>query len=385
MSAHTKTGSSKITREAYGETAQGDLVERFTLKNQSGSVLRVITYGGIITELHVPDRSGALQDVVLGCKDLDAYLAGHPWFGAITGRVAGRISGGGFELDGQTYQLEVNHPPNHLHGGSDALDKRIWSAEPSLNDQGEPTLCLSYVSPHGESGYPGEVSISVTYTLDQQNRLVIDYDATADRSTPLSLTNHTYFNLGGQESQSVADHTLQLSCPYWVPTDDNLTLSGRVESVEGHPNDLRVARRLGEVAPKLWKQHGDHYLTHAHVRDHIEGDADPKATELGAPTWIARLIEPTGGIQLDVYSDTSGVQLYTGASLDHPAHLTKSGRPYSSLGGLCLECQGYPDGVNQPEIEEIMIGPHRPYRQRTIYALSVASHVDDSVEASRHE
>lgn len=364
-----------LERALYGVTPAGETVERFTLRNRSGMTLKVITYGGIITELHVPDRSGATRDVVLGCKDLSAYLAGHPWFGAITGRVAGRISGGSFQLEGSTYQLEVNHPPNHLHGGSEALDKRVWIAEPLLNERDEPTLILRYVSPHGECGYPGRVELEVGYTLTHHNAVVITYKATTDQATPLSLTNHTYFNLSGGQSVEVSDHLLQISCPYFVPTDEDLSLSGRVESVEGRACDLRTPQRVGEVVPSLWQQHGDHYLKAWGAAEQSAGQSAGHQ-ELRA-SWIARLTEPLGGVQLDVYTTASGVQLYSGVSLDHPADLTKSGEPYTSLAGLCLECQGYPDGVNQPEIEDIIISPSRPYYQQTTYAFSVTGAVDE--------
>ena len=348
-----------ISREYYGTTAQGEKVECFILRNQAQSVLKVITYGGIITELHVPDREGLTRDVVLGCSNLDAYLSGHPWFGAITGRVAGRISHGRFSVDGHHYQLELNHPPNHLHGGSNALDKRVWKATPSLNEHHEPSLELSYSSPDNESGYPGHVNIQVKYTLTHDHRLIIDYSGQTDRPTPLNLTNHSYFNLMGAEHGNAADHLIQISCERYISTDENLTLSGQIHHVAGQPNDLRVARPLGQVAPLLWLQHGDHYLTNV-----MPGSS---------PLWVAQAKAPLSGIQLDVYTTASGLQFYTGSSLAHAAHCTKLGIEYGSLSGFCFECQGYSDGVNTPEIDDIIITPQRPYKQQTIYAFSVSS------------
>ena len=349
-----------ITREVYGVTPKGEEVELFTLRNRARGVLKVITYGGIVTELHVPDREGRPRDVVLGCPDLGAYLEGHPWFGAITGRVAGRITGGRFTVDGHHYELELNHPPNHLHGGSEALDKRVWSGVASHNQRGEPSLELSYRSPHGECGYPGEVDLKVQYTLTHDHRVIIDYAADTDRPTPLNLTNHSYFNLAGQGRGDAAHHLIQIMCERFISTDENLTLSGQVHHVHGQVNDLREPRPLGELAPKLWCQHGDHYLTDASDR---------------SPLWVARAVEPVGGVQLDVFTTASGLQFYTGAPLEHPAHLTKSGAAYGGLSGFCFECQGYPDGVNRPELDDIIITPERSYRQQTIYAFSVSSGV----------
>ena len=350
---------SPIHREVYGVTDAGEDVELFTLCNQNQSLLKVITYGGIITELHVPDREGEMRDVVLGCHSLDAYLASHPWFGAITGRVAGRITDGRFSVDGQSYQLELNHPPNHLHGGSDALDKRIWRGVTSLNERGEPSVELSYRSPDGECGYPGNVEISVRYTLTHDDRLIIDYSAQTDQPTPLSLTNHSYFNLAGATQGSAADHLIQISCERFISTDEDLTLSGQIRHVQGQPNDVREPHQLGQIAPRLWLQHGDHYLT--------------QASPASPPLWVARAEDPQGGICLDVYTNASGLQFYTGAPLEHPAHLNKAGVAYRSLSGFCFECQGYPDGVNAPEIDDIIITPERPYQQQTVYAFSTSS------------
>lgn len=346
------------SKEHYGTLSDGRGVDQYTLENANGLVCKVITYGGIVTELHVPDDRGTLGDVVLGLPSLKAYEKGHPYLGAIIGRVAGRITGGGFELDGETYQLAVNQPPNHLHGGEVGLDKRVWEASGNETADGEPFVKLFYLSPAGEEGYPGNLSIEATYTLTNRNGLRIDYRATTDRATPFCPTNHSYFNLAGEDAPGIADHELQVFSDTIVPGDvETGTLSGVETPVEGTPHDFREPRKLGDFIVPPGRSHGENYL----FRDGDAADPQPAAV----------LTEPSSGRKMEVLTTTTGMQLYTGKFLEDMELVGKSGKRYRNHSAVCLECQGYPDGVNRPEIDDIVLRPGDTYRQTTVYRFSV--------------
>lgn len=345
-----------ITTEVYGAMPGGGEVNRYTLTNSQGMVLTAIDYGGIITELHVPDREGELRDVVLGLNSLEEYLRGHPFFGAIAGRVAGRITGAAFTLDGVEYRLACNNPPNHLHGGIDGFDKKRWASEASESAEGTPSLTLRYTSPDGEEGYPGSVSIEIVYSLTPDNALRIDYEATTDRATPLSMTNHSYFNLAGDGSGDIGEHLLTIHTDLYVPTDEDLTLCGRVESLSGTAVDFSSEKAIGEIIGEPLQTHGDNYM----VRHDDAGDLAPVAT----------VRNPASGIVMDVLSTESCVQFYTGKFLGDDPIKGKSGRVYAAYDGFCLECHGYPDGVNVPEVDDIILRPEETYQQTTIYRFS---------------
>jgi aldose 1-epimerase len=344
-----------ITRKIFGQMPDGREIEEFHLQNSRGLSAKVITYGGIITQLHVPDSRDRLADVVLGFDNLAQYLAVHPYFGCIAGRVAGRLTKGIFSLDGTRYCLATNDPPNHLHGGSVGFDKRVWKAEVTGRDA-ESKLRLSYFSPDGEEGYPGNVTVQVTYSLTAQNEFVVDYEATTDKATPLNLTSHSYFNLGGEGSGSVEDHELQIFADEYAPTDDAMAHLDVRKSVARAGNDFTRLQRLGDVIPTLWKKHGDNYF----IR---------QSQMKLAP--VAVLIDPASGRKIEIFSTAPCVQFYTGVSLDG-ALKGKSGRPYTRHGGLCLECQGYPHGVNAPSLGDIVLRPGQIYRQTTVHQFSVA-------------
>lgn len=344
-----------INKKPFGRLQTGEAIDEYTLSNEHGLFVRIITYGGIIRELHVPDRTGRLADVTLGLENLAGYEAGHPYFGCITGRIAGRLTHGKFSLEGKNYALAINNPPNHLHGGYAGLSHRVWTAEVA-DAEGASALRLSYISPDGEEGYPGTVSLAVTYSLTSTNSLVIAYEAVADRATPLSLTNHAYFNLGGEGSGRIDDHILQIFADDFVPTDENMTLLDRRERVAGRANDFTSPKRVGDALPGLWKNHGDNYF----IREN--------------PGWglapVARLVDPASGRVMDVASSERCLQFYTGVSLD--GSLTgKSGTRYVPHSGLCLECQGYPNGINRPHLGNIVLPRAETYRQKTVYTFSV--------------
>lgn len=340
------------TRQDFGRTPSGDNVERYEASNGAGMSVGVLTYGGIVQSLRVPDASGRAADVVLGFGDLGGYLRGHPYFGAITGRVAGRITGGKIRVGGREYALARNNGSNHLHGGVTGLDKRIWGARAE-----GPKLVLVYRSPDGEEGYPGNVDFTVTYELTKRGELVIASEAATDQPTPISITNHSYFNLAGEGAGSVENHIVQILADAYVPADEELTLGGRRESVDGRPNDLRRPRRLGDVLGGLLLGHGDNYLL-------------PPAPG-GGLREVARVLEPASRREVVVTSDEDCMQFYTGVFLD--GSLTgKSGAPYASHAGLCLECQGYPDGLEFPELGAILTMPGHPRRRTTVYRFCVA-------------
>jgi aldose 1-epimerase len=343
-----------MEQKVVGKISTGEEISEFTIQNENGLILKVITFGGIITELHVPDKYGKLDDVVLGFGSVEDYEKFNvlAYFGCITGRVAGRITHGKFSLEGKEYQMVINNEPNHLHGGLDGLNKQVWSPK-ILDDQ---TLQLSYTSPDGQSGYPGNVEIAVTYALTSENEVRIEYHAKTDKATPLSLTNHAYFNLAGQESCNSLDHLIQINCSDFVPTDEDMTLQDRIESVEGKGNDVRKMSRLGDVIPKLLKHHGDNYMV--------------KLSPSQDLVHVAKVIEPVSGRVMDAYCTDQCLQFYTGMALDEEPIIGKTGKEYVKHHGFCLEFQGYPNGVNHPEIADNVLKLGETYKQTSVYRFS---------------
>lgn len=347
-----------LTSRPFGVLPTGEPVTAYTLTGAGGLSLQFITYGGIVTHLRVPDREGRLADVVLGFDSLGPYLAGHPYFGAIVGRVAGRITGARFQLDGHTYNLARNNGPNHAHGGLVGFDKRLWTAQPMIRPDGAPSVKLTYHSPDGEEGYPGIINVAVAYTVTHDNAFIIETEAVSDRITPLNLTHHSYFNLAGEGSGSIVDHELEIYADEAVAMDNDLTLLGRSVPVAGQPNDFNQPRRLGDAIPLLFKQHGDLYL--------VRRPTDDFGSSL---VPVARLADPRSRRALTVSTTERCLQLYSAVALD--GSLTgKSGQPYRPHAGLCLECEGYPDGVNTKIFGDIFLQPGQPSRHTTVYVFS---------------
>ncbi len=340
--------------QPFGMLPDGTAVTQYTLTNATGASADIITYGGIITALRVPDRNGQLADVVLGFQTLDAYLAGHPYFGAIIGRIAGRVTGGQLRLPDGTHSLVLNDGPNHLHGGLVGFDKRVWTVRESTAS----SLTLFYHSPDGEEGYPGNLDVTVTYTLTDANELIVVSHAESDRVTPLSLAQHSYFNLAGEGSGDVRGHEIQILADAVIPTADAaMTLSGQLTPVAGTGNDFRQPRQLGEALAGLYRAHGENYFLRARAVDQ--------------PTVVARVTEPGSGRVVTVSTNDCALQFYTGMALDDT--LTgKAGAAYGPHHGLCLECQGYPDGAHRPELGDTLVHPGSPQRRTTIYAFSAA-------------
>lgn len=343
----------------FGKTSKGETVQAFTLKNANGMQAKLITRGATLTHLLVPGKDGQLADVVLGFDDVQGYESdANQYFGCTTGRVANRIAKGQFTVDGKSYQVAVNNGPNHLHGGTKrSLDKVIWEAEPIKGKHGD-AVRFHYLSPDGEEGFPGNLDITVTYTLTDNNELRIDYLATTDKPTPINLTNHSYFNLSGAGSPSILDHLLTIHAAKYTPTDEHLIPTGKIDSVEGTPLDFRteqsVGKRIAEViaTPALGYDHnyvidrqGDGLVTAAVVRD------------------------PQSGRVMTVKTTEPGVQLYTGNHLF--GQKGKEGKAYPQRSALCLETQHFPDSVNHDNFPSTILKPGERYTQTTIYAFSV--------------
>jgi aldose 1-epimerase len=349
-----------MTPRPFGTLPSGEAVEAYTLTNRTGASATVLTLGGIVASLRMPDSRGRLDDIVLGFNDLGPYASGHPYFGAIVGRIAGRVTAGRLWIEGLGYSLACNDRTNHLHGGWVGLDKRIWKAQPLSRADGDPSLRLSYTSPHGEEGYPGNVDIRVTYTLTAKNSLIVETEAVADRVTPLSLAHHSYFNLAGEGSGDISGHDVQILAEEYVPSGDAMTLTDLREQVAGRGPDLRLPRRLKDALPELSGAHGDNYL--------LRGPGAPRPQ---GPTLAARVTESRSGRVLEVYTDESCLQFYTGVALDGTL-VGKSGRPYAAHAGFCLECQGYPNATSVDTFGDILVRPGSPQRRLTIYAFSTA-------------
>lgn len=347
-----------IEKADFGKTADGETVDLYTLVNRNGLRAKVMTYGAILTELQVPDRQGHLGDVVLGFDTLDGYLKGHPFFGATTGRYANRIAKGQFVLNGKTYKLAVNNGPNSLHGGIKGIDKRVWTARDVSSSVGA-ALELSYHSPDGEEGYPGNLNIKVTYTLTHSDDLRIDYEATTDQDTVINLTNHSYFNLAGAGNGNVLGHVLRLNADRYTPVDDTSIPLGEIVPVSNTVMDFTKPMTLGARWNQLKGTPGGY--DHNYVINQIRKD------EL---TLAADAFEPTSGRRMTIYTTQPGVQLYTGNFLDGSV-VGKEGKAYLKNFGFCLETQHYPDSPNKPQFPSTVLRPGEVFRSSTIHRFGV--------------
>jgi aldose 1-epimerase len=355
--------TANITHAPFGTTPDGQAVELYTLRNAHGMEAKIMTYGGIVTSLKVPDKHGHLGDVVLGFDTLDgyvspAYLKGCPYFGALIGRYGNRIALGHFNLEGQGYQLATNNTPNHLHGGVKGFDKVVWAAKPVESAQG-PELILSYVSPDGEEGYPGNLVISATYSLTEDNALKLEFSATTDRPTIVNLTHHSYFNLQG--SGDILKHEVFINADHFTPVTHALIPTGELRPVAGTPFDFRTATPVGSRINSA-----DEQIKFANGYDD-NWVLNKPADALGL---AASVYEPTSGRLMEVFTTSPGVQFYTGNFLD--GSLTgKGGWVYQFRNGLCLEPQHFPDSPNQPAFPTTELKPGQIYSNTIIYKFSV--------------
>jgi aldose 1-epimerase len=350
--------SRSVSHAPFGTTKDGKAVDRYTLTNSHGVEVRAMTYGGIITSIRVPDRTGAMTDVVLGFDTLDGYLTDHPYFGAIVGRYGNRIAKGQFTLDGRTYKLATNNGPNHLHGGIRGFDKMVWTARSVEGAEGV-GVALTRVSPDGEEGYPGNLNATVTYTLTDRNELIVRYQATADKATPVNLTQHTYFNLAG--GGDILGHEVMLNADRYTPVDATLIPTGELTPVQGTPFDFRrrtaIGARIKQDDPQL--KNGNGY------------DHNWVLNRTGAGLQVAaRVVEPKTGRTLEVATTEPGVQFYSGNFLDGTIK-GKGGAVYNLRNGLCLETQHFPDSPNHPNFPTSILKPGDSYSSQTVFTFGV--------------
>jgi aldose 1-epimerase len=346
-----------MTKTLFGQTPDGAPVDLYTIKNAHGMTAKVMNYGGIITELHVPDRSGKIGDVVLGFNSLDKYSAGHPYFGAIIGRVGNRIGNGSFTLDGRTYSLAINTAQGaHLHGGMKGYDKVLWKVE-SIDEN---AIKLTYHSHDGEEGYPGALDIAVVYTITDDNALRIDYAAIPSiRATPVNLTQHSYFNLAGEASgKNVLDHEMMIAANHYTPMSEQLVPNGEIKPVAGTPYDFTKPTKIGAHNNEAGGNPAGYDINYA-----LNSGGSQ------SPTLAARVYEPTSGRVMEVLTTEPGVQLYVGVYLD--GKLTgKGGTKYQQYSGFCLETQHFPDALNKPNFASIVVRPGETYHSSTVYRFS---------------
>jgi aldose 1-epimerase len=359
----TAGGTTGLTSEPFGEV-DGEAVERYTLTNSSGMEVAILTYGGIVQSIVVPDRNGQMANVALGFATLDEYVAGNPYFGCITGRYANRIARGTFTLEGERYFLALNNGSNTLHGGEKGFDKYVWAAEDTTGTDG-PAVTLRRTSPDGEEGYPGTLEVAVTYTLTEANELRIEYEATTDAPTIVNLTNHSYFNLAGEGSGSIYDHELQINASTYTPTDATAIPTGELAPVAGTPFDFTqptaIGARIRDGAEQIVLGRG---YDHNFVLDRPSPDDTSMIV-------AARVSEPTSGRTMEVLTTEPGIQFYSGNFLDGTIVGT-SGTPYRQGDGFALETQHYPDSPNQPDWPSTELRPGETYTTTTVYAFSVS-------------
>jgi len=354
------TDDNRIESQAFGLLPDGREVTQFTLCNSRGLEVRILDYGGIITHLLAPDREGKLGDVVLGFDGLEPYLEQSPYFGALIGRYANRIAGGRFTLDGVEYQLSQNDGDNHLHGGVVGFDKKLWQAEASAApDRVSLTLTLS--SPDGEEGYPGNLEVSVRYSLTEDNELWVDYKASTDKATPVNLTQHSYFNLAGQGQ--IVDHLLELNADQYTPVNEQLIPQGPLAPVAGTPFDFREAKAIGadmgEGQPELGASNG------GYDHNYVLNRKDSKALVLAA-----RALEPQSGRVLEVLTQEPCFQFYTSNFLDGSLQ-GKQDQAYPRYGAFCIEPQHFPDSPNQSRFPSTILRPGEQYHTSSCYRFKV--------------
>jgi aldose 1-epimerase len=350
-----------IDMQPFGKTPDGHEVFLYTLRNQSGMEVKITNYGGTITSIKVKDRRGKFDDVVLGFDNLDGYVSKNntSYFGALIGRYANRIAHGTFVLDGHTYHVPVNDGPNSLHGGLRGFDKRVWEAK-DVSSARAPELELHYLSGDGEEGFPGNLSVTVRYSLGSENDLRLDYSATTDKDTVLNLTNHSYFNLAGPGNGDILKHKLTLEADRFTPIDQTLIPTGAIQSVAGTPLDFRktmaIGARINQDDPQLKFAKG---YDHNFVLNH---------SAHGGLDLAAKVEEPHSGRVLEVFTTQPGVQFYSGNFLN--GSVRGIGGVYKFRSGLCLETQHFPDSPNHPNFPSVVLRPGEEFHQTSIFRFS---------------
>jgi len=342
----------------FERTPDGQLVEIITLRSPSGVEMTVLTYGGIISTLKTPDRSGALDDIVLGFDKLESYIKESPYFGCLIGRYGNRIAKGKFTLDGTPYTLATNNAPNHLHGGIKGWDKVIWAPEPFQNATSSGVV-LTYTSKDGEEGYPGTVKATVTYTLTDMGQLVVDYRATTDKATVINLTQHSYFNLAGSKANDILGHELMLNAAQYTPVDSTLIPTGEIASVEGTPLDFRTSTKIGA---RINDAHQQIKFGEGYDHNWVIARSAPGLVE------AAKVTEPVTGRTMTISTTEPGIQFYSGNFLKGDLK-GKGGRVYPHRSGFCLETQHYPDSPNHANFPSTVLRPGEEYKSQTVFTF----------------
>jgi aldose 1-epimerase len=344
----------RVSKSAFGRTADGQQVDLYTCVNAQGLVMKIMTYGAIVVELRTPDRHGKLENITLGFDKLDGYLGDHPYFGATVGRYANRIAKGTFSLNGKPYTLATNNGPNHLHGGKVGFSRVVWAAEPVQTDAAA-GVKFSYTSPDGQEGYPGTLQATVVYALTNDDQMRIDYTATTSKATPINLTNHCYWHLGGAGSGTILDHHLMLAADKYLPVDDALIPTGERANVADTPFDFNTLQAIGSRI------------------EHVTGDPPGYdhcfvlRSQDGSLAWAARVVHPASGRTMEIYTTQPGIQFYTGNFLDGNV----ANGSYPRHAGFCLETQHYPDSPNRPEFPPVVLRPGETYHQTTVHKFAV--------------
>ena len=351
--------SISLSEEDYGVLDNGILIKQYIFENDNQMKVKIINYGAIVVSIEVPDKKGKINDVVLGYDSIDGYVQDPSYFGAIVGRVGNRISKGKFSLDGKDYALAINNNENHLHGGIQGFNKKVWTPE-ITESNGLPALKLTYLSPDGEEGYPGNLNLEVTYTISNKNELIIDYFGTTDKATILNPTNHSYFNLSGEGNGDILDHVLKINADYFTPVDKGLIPLGNHKSVLGTPMDFLKPKKIGERI-----NNDDNQLKVGLGYDHnwVFNNWD------GTLKLGVTLFEPESGRFMEVFTTEPGVQFYSGNFLDG-TNIGKNQKAYQYRSALCLETDHFPDSQNNSNFPSVVLRPGEEYKQKTIYQFS---------------
>ena len=354
----TKTSAAMPTAAPFGKTTDGTAVQLFTLSNANGVQATITNFGGTLTGLLVPDKSGKLGDVILGFDNVSGYQSpafrkSTPYFGALIGRYGNRLKGGKFTLDGKAYALATNNGPNALHGGKVGFDQKVWQATPGASADGQ-TLTLKYLSKDGEEGYPGNLTVTVVYTLTADNALRIAYTATTDQATPLNLTNHAYFNLNHGAGKDILGHEVTLPADRYTVVDATLIPTGELRPVKGTPFDFTAPHAIGERIAQVPGGYDHNWVLNGAAGQHA----------------AATVYEPITGRTLEVSTDQPGVQFYTGNFLDGTLK-GKGGTVYGKHGGFCLETQHFPDSPNQPKFPSTVLRPGETFHSVSTYKFGV--------------
>ena len=349
LSSCGKAKEKNIKKEIFGTLSTGEEVELYTLISSTGIKVKIMTYGGAIVSIETPDKKGTLEDVTLGFDNLSDYETHRVFFGALIGRYGNRIAEGKFSLGDNTYELATNNAPNHLHGGVKGFDRVVWTAEAVYNET-EPGLKLSYLSVDGEEGYPGNLNVTVTYTL-KGDELQLKYEATTDKATPINLTNHTFYNLAG--SGTILDHLLTINASAYTPVDSTLIPTGELTNVAGTPFDFNTPTAIGARINSVEGGYDHNYVL-----------AEDEGLKL-----VSKLEDPISGRFMEIYTTEPGLQFYSGNFLDGTQY--KGDKVYNIHTGLCLETQHFPDSPNQPNFPSTILEPGETYQSKTIMKFGV--------------